>query len=160
VERLLQAGHRRLGYALPHDERLVEASMGRLAALRRACAEHGLAEPVALRVPAQPAGAAEAVSAWRELSPRVTGICAHDDVAALAVLAGLRAHNWSAPDDLAVIGVGDSPAAELADPPLTMVAVDWQATAAHVVGVVTGLLEGRSAPPGPDVATVIERQSI
>ena len=163
VERLLKAGHRRLGYARPHDERLAEASNMRLTALRQACAAHGLPDPVALNVPCDEAGAqpaADAVTTWRELVPAVTGVCAHDDVAALAVLAGLREHGLTAPADLAVIGAGDSPAARLAAPPLTMVAVDMHATARHLVEAVTCLLDGRPVPAGPEVTQVIERHSV
>ncbi|NEB03273.1 LacI family DNA-binding transcriptional regulator [Streptomyces sp. SID13726] len=161
VERLLRAGHRRLGYARPHDERLAEASDMRLRALRRACAEHGVPAPVTLTVPGDEAGAeaaVDAVAAWREAA--VTGVCAHDDVTALAVLAGLREHGLTAPSDLAVIGAVDSPAARLAAPPLTMVAVDMRDTARHLVEAVTSLLEGRSVPAGPEVTRVIERGSV
>ena len=84
---------------------------------------------MALSIPCDEQGvrpAVEAVAAWREMVPAVTGVCAHDDVAALAVLAGLREHGLTAPADLAVIGASDSPAARLAAPPLTMVAVDMR----------------------------------
>ncbi|WP_280217328.1 LacI family DNA-binding transcriptional regulator [Nocardia neocaledoniensis] len=163
VERLLRAGHRRLGYARPCHEYLAEASEMRLKALRRACAEHELPAPVALPTPcddAGPAAAVDAVATWREMAPEVTGVCAHDDVAALAVLAGLRAHGLRAPEDLAVIGVLDSPAARLAAPPLTMVAVDMRDTARHLAEAVTSLLEGRPIPAGPEVTRVVERQSV
>ncbi|WP_106401218.1 LacI family DNA-binding transcriptional regulator [Actinocorallia populi] len=159
VGRLVEAGHRRLGYALPHDRRLAEASRKRLEALQRACAEHGLPDPVALPVPADD-GAHAAVASWRAMTPAVTGVCAHDDVAALAVLAGLRRHGLSAPADLAVIGVIDSPAARLACPPLTMVTVDMRATARYTVDVVTALLEGAPLPPAPEVVGLIERMSV
>ncbi|MBZ3906305.1 LacI family DNA-binding transcriptional regulator [Streptomyces griseiscabiei] len=161
VERLLRAGHRRIGYARPHDERLAEASEMRLQALRRACAEHGVPAPVALDIPRDEAGAqaaVDAVATWREMA--VTGVGAHDDVAALAVLAGLREHGLTAPADLAVIGAVDSPAARLAAPPLTMVAVDMRDTARHLVEAVTSLLEGRPVPAGPEVTRVIERGSV
>ncbi|KJK42904.1 LacI family transcriptional regulator [Lentzea aerocolonigenes] len=163
VERLLSAGHRRLGYARPHDARLAEASEMRLKALRQACAAHGLPAPVAVSIPGDGEGArpaADAVAAWRELVPAVTGVCAHDDVAALSVLAGLREHGLAAPADLAVIGAGDSPAARLAVPPLTMVAVDMLVTARHLVAAVTSLLDGRPVPAGPEVTQVIERHSV
>ncbi|MGQ4388502.1 LacI family DNA-binding transcriptional regulator [Streptomyces sp. SAS_270] len=161
VERLFRAGHRRLGYARPHDERLAEASEMRLKALRRACAERDVPAPVTLAVPGDEAGAqaaVDAVATWRDMA--VTGVCAHDDVAALAVLAGLREHGLTAPSDLAVIGAADSPAARLAAPPLTMVAVDMRDTARHLVAAVTSLLEGRPMPAGPEVTRVIERHSV
>lgn len=163
VGRLLKAGHRRLGYARPDDEHLAEASERRLRALQRACAEHGLPAPVALSTPSDKEGAAaaiEAVTTWREMVPAVTGVCAHDDVAALAVLAGLRERGLTAPADLAVIGALDSPAARLAAPPLTMVAVDMRDTARYLVEAVASLLENRPVPVGPEVTRVIERRSV
>ncbi|MET8978151.1 LacI family DNA-binding transcriptional regulator [Streptomyces sp. NPDC004539] len=163
VERLLMAGHRRLGYARPHDERLAEASERRLDALERVCAEHGVTAPVAMATPSDDEGAGaavDAVAAWREMTPAVTGVCAHDAVAALAVLAGLRELGLTVPADLAVIGAVDSPAARLAAPPLTMVAVDMRGTARHLVQAVTSLLEGRPLPVGPEVTEVIERRSV
>ncbi|WP_319097947.1 LacI family DNA-binding transcriptional regulator [Streptomyces sp. WI04-05A] len=163
VERLLSAGHRRLGYARPHDQRLAEASEMRLKALQRACAEHGVPGPVALPIPGDEEGvgaAVDAVTAWIAMTPAVTGVCAHDDVAALAVLAGLRERGLAAPSDLAVIGAVDSPAARLAAPPLTMVAVDMRDTARHLVEAVTSLLEDRPIPIGPEVTRVIERHSV
>ncbi|WP_060882141.1 LacI family DNA-binding transcriptional regulator [Streptomyces scabiei] len=160
VERLLRAGHRRLGYARPHDERLAEASEMRLKALQGACAEHGVPGPVALAVPCDEVGAGAAVEAWRGMTPAVTGVCAHDDVAALAVLAGLREQGLAAPSDLAVIGAVGSPAARLAAPPLTMVAVDMRDTARHLVEAIISLLDGRPVPIGPEVTRVIERRSV
>lgn len=160
VERLARAGHRRLGYAPPLDGRLADAAARRLAALRRACAARGLPGPLVHAAGDDVRPATDAVAAWRAAVPAVTGVCAHDDVAALAVLAGLRAAGLSAPRDLAVVGVGDSPAAALADPPLTMVAVDAQASARHVAAVVTGLLAGRELPDPPDAVQLVERASV
>ncbi|MDX5567807.1 substrate-binding domain-containing protein [Streptomyces sp. ID05-04B] len=122
-----------------------------------------LAAPVTLAVPGDEAGAeaaVDAVATWREMA--VTGVCADDDVAALAVLAGLREQGLTAQADLAVIGAVDSPAARLAAPPLTTVAVavDMRDTARHLVAAVTSLLEGRPMPVGPEVTGVIERRSV
>ena len=80
-------------------------------------------------------------------------------MAALAVLAGMRQLGQRAPDDLAVVGVNNSAAAALADPPLTMVEVDASATARFVVDTITALL--RADRPGPietPVTSVVERR--
>ena len=158
VDRLVRAGHHRLGYALPHDGRLAEAAVMRDEALRRACSQRGLPRPVALPAAVDEAGAAASVAAWR--AQEVSGICAHDDVAGLAVLTGLRHLGLRAPDHLAVVGVGDSPAAALADPPMTVVAVDWQATARYVFEVVAAQLDGQPVPVGPDVSSLVERRTV
>src|SRR5450755_2432238 len=54
--------------------------------------------------------------------PRVTAVCAYNDETGLAVLAGMRTQGVTAPQDLAVIGVDDIPAARLNAPALTTVA--------------------------------------
>jgi DNA-binding LacI/PurR family transcriptional regulator len=158
VNRLVRSGHRRLGYALPHDIRLMKASESRFAALCNACKAYGLPEPITLPTRVDPDQAAETVAKWR--AEGVTGVCAHDYVAALSVLAGLRRLGLKAPTDLAVIGIGDSPSAALAVPPLTVVAVDWEATARYFVKVVEAELVGEPVPIGPNIATVIERESV
>lgn len=161
VATMTRAGHRRLGYAAPDDDRMAGAARLRERALQLACAEAGLVEPVAVRVPHDPAGAAEAVATWRAVDPPVTGICAHDGTAALAVLAGARGAGLAVPGDLAVVGVNDTAAAALAHPPLTMVTVDATTSAGHIAEVVDALLHDRPVPEsGPTVAGLIERSSV
>ena len=161
VDRLRSAGHLTLGYAIPDDDRLRDAAQLRASALERVCARYGLAAPIAVRVPHEPLLAAESVRSWRQASPPVTGICAHDAVAGLAVLAGAREAGLRVPEDFAVVGVNDSPAAALAAPPLTMVTIDAKTSADYIVSVVTSMLAGRLADePGPTVTGVVERQSV
>ena len=66
------------------------------------------------------------------------------------------------PDDLAVIGVDDIPAAALAAPPLTTVASNITATVLDIVDAVLGKLDGRPAEPRstqPGADRVISRAS-
>ena len=79
----------------------------------------------------------------------MTAICAFNDEVALAVLAGARQLGISVPDDLAVIGVDDIPAAALAAPPLTTVATNITVNALDIVDAVVSKLGGRSPAPGP-----------
>ena len=158
IDHLVATGHRHIGYARPLDSRIAEASALRLRALSHACASYGLDEPVALQV--QPAFAADAIAGWTSRASPVTAVCANDETSALAVLSGLRAHGLSAPKDMAVIGVGDSLMAALADPPLTTVAIDWIATADYTVETVMSAIEGRQAADSPDVATLVLRSSV
>jgi DNA-binding LacI/PurR family transcriptional regulator len=60
-------------------------------------------------VPLDADAAATAVQAWRTANPPVTAICAFNDNTALAVIAGLRHVGLTAPTDLAVIGIDDTP---------------------------------------------------
>lgn len=161
AEHLAARGHRHLGYAYPSDPRLHSFAEPRLAGVRQACAELGLEAPAVTRVPLDPAAAAEAVLAWRQSDPPVTGVCAYDDNVALALLAGLERRGWSAPDHLAVIGFDDIPAARLVSPPLTTVVLDQAAIAQHLAKTIVAALAGRPAPrrPGSNVIDLVVRAS-
>jgi DNA-binding LacI/PurR family transcriptional regulator len=158
-EHLAAAGHRRLAYAYPDDSRVSGFAVPRLAGVRAACAELGLDDPVVRTVPLDPEAAARAVDDWR--TEGVTAVCAYNDEVALAVLAGMRRLGLSAPGDLAVIGVDDTPVARLADPPLTTVVIDPRVLAEHIAESIRRSLAGRPAPArlGSDIVHVITRDS-
>jgi DNA-binding LacI/PurR family transcriptional regulator len=145
--RHLAAGHRRLGYAYPDDERVAVFAEPRLDGVREVCAELGLPEPDVRTVPLDPAAAANAVTAW--LDGKVTGICAFNDEIAMAVLAGLTRLGLEAPKDLAVVGVDDLPSAAVAHPPLTTVAQDFTGIAEHYARTVVAALRGERIPAEP-----------
>jgi DNA-binding LacI/PurR family transcriptional regulator len=67
VQALVVAGHRRLAYAMPDDERLRAEIELRRKGVRRACAERGLPEPVVSTVPAELNAAAAIISSWRAM---------------------------------------------------------------------------------------------
>jgi DNA-binding LacI/PurR family transcriptional regulator len=161
VEHLAAAGHRQLGYAWPDDPRVLTFARTRLEGVRQTCAELGLAEPHVLTVPLTPHGAADAVRAWREAEPAVTGICAYNDDVALAVLAGARQQGSNVPRDLAVIGVDNIPVAAVAHPPLTTLQLDVQAVCRYIADSIFSKLNGRPLPraPGSDIHSVIRRDS-
>jgi DNA-binding LacI/PurR family transcriptional regulator len=159
VEHLSGAGHRRLGYAGPDDERLRIFAEPRLAGVRAACAAGGLDEPVFQTVALSAERAAEAVRRWHAAG--VTGVCAYNDEVALAVLAGVRLLGLQVPADLAVIGVDDIPPARLAAPPLTTVTTDQALVAAHLCETVLAAMSGRPGPvfPAADLVGVVKRES-
>ncbi|HEY5848990.1 MAG TPA: LacI family DNA-binding transcriptional regulator [Microlunatus sp.] len=162
VEHLARAGHRHLGYAWPDDDRVLFFAQHRLDGVRGACAELGLPAPRVTTVSLTADGGAAAIRGWRAAGPAVTGICAFNDEVALAVLAGARQLGVVIPDDLAVIGVDDIPAAALAAPPLTTVASNITATVLDIVDAVLGKLDGRPAEPRstqPGADRVISRAS-
>ena len=159
VEHLTAAGHTRLGFAYPDDERLRIFAEPRLAGAREACRERGLAAPARETVALAAVPAAEAVRRWR--ADGVTGVCGYNDEVALAVLAGVRLLGLTVPADLAVIGVDDIPPARLAAPPLTTVTTDQTLVAAHLAATVVAAMSGR---PGPaltvaDLVGVVRRES-
>ena len=52
-----------------------------------------------------------------------TAVISHNDPMAIGVMNGVRAMGFSIPDDLSVIGIDDSPLAQLAHPMLTSINV-------------------------------------
>jgi DNA-binding LacI/PurR family transcriptional regulator len=159
VEHLTAAGHTRLGYARPDDERLRIFAEPRLDGVRSACRSGGLATPAVETVALGAEAAADAVRRWR--ASGVTAVCAYNDEVALAVLAGVRLLGLTVPADLAVIGVDDIPPARLAAPPLTTVATDQSAVAAHLCETVLAAMKGE---PGPvfraaELVGVVRRES-
>lgn len=159
AEHLTAAGHTRLGYAGPDDDRLQFFAAPRLAGVRSACRTGGLPLPRTETVPLSAEAAADCVRRWH--ADGVTAVCAYNDEVALAVLAGVRLAGLTVPADLAVIGVDDIPPARLAAPPLTTVTTDQSAVATHLVETVLAVLKG---DPGPafraaDLVGVVRRES-
>jgi DNA-binding LacI/PurR family transcriptional regulator len=161
AEHLAATGHRRLGFALPDDDRLSAFAEPRLDGVRQACAELDLAEPAIQTVALQVASATKAIGAWRRTRPRVTGICAYNDEVALAVLAGMRARGLRAPEDFAVIGVDNIPAGALTEPALTTIATGMSALGQHLAAAVINTLEGKPVKRGParEVIELVRRES-
>jgi DNA-binding LacI/PurR family transcriptional regulator len=156
---LAAAGHTRIGYAYPDDDRVRFFADPRLDGAREACAERGLPAPMVRTVALDPVSAAAAVADWR--GSGVTAVCAYNDEVALAVLAGLRMRGLTAPADLAVIGVDDIPPARLAVPALTTVATDQKIAAEHLADTIVNVIAGKPGPagPGPALSRVIGRDS-
>ena len=121
VEHLHQRGHRRIGFAAPSDPRLGSLARDRLRGVQRACKTLGLAQPLELAVPLEIDDAAAAVRAWGAAETPVTAVCAYNDEIAISVLAGAWRAGIAVPEDLAVIGIDDIPAARIAVPPLSTV---------------------------------------
>ena len=159
AEHLTAAGHTRLGYAFPDDERVRIFADPRLAGVQAARSADGLAGPLIEAVPPAVGPAADSARRWRAAG--VTGICAYNDEVALAVLAGARLLGLTVPADLAVIGVDDIPTARLAAPPLTTVTTDQTAIADRLTATVVAAVHRRGipAPPPADLIRVIHRES-
>jgi len=161
VEHLTGRGHRVLAYAAPSDDRLAAFADRRLDGVRLECERLGLPAPQVQAVALDVASAAAAVQDWRAGAEPVTAVAAYNDEVALAVLAGLRAEGLRTPQDVAVIGVDDIPAARLAAPALTTVwqAIDAQAT--YLAAAVLAALDETVAPPAQpsDVVHVVARDS-
>ncbi|MEV4350776.1 LacI family DNA-binding transcriptional regulator [Actinoplanes sp. NPDC049596] len=159
AEHLIAAGHTRLGYAYPDDQRVRFFAEPRLAGVRAAATAQRLPVPAAATVALDVTKASEAVRRWRAAG--ITGVCAYNDEVALAVLAGVRQQGLTSPADLAVIGVDDIPSARLAEPPLTTVMTDQAAVATHLAATVVAAVSGRDGPalPVKNVVKVVARDS-
>ena len=143
AEHLLDAGHRRLGYAYPARSTFEPFAAPRVEAVAAACAERDAPPPDVRPVAPLPGAAREAVTAWRECG--VTAVCAYNDEVAMALLAAAHSLGLRVPDDLAVIGSDDIPAAALTQPGLTTVTCDFGLIAEQVVAQVQAGLQGAPA---------------
>ncbi|GIM88475.1 LacI family DNA-binding transcriptional regulator [Paractinoplanes toevensis] len=156
---LIAAGHTRLGYAYPDDDRVRIFAEPRLAGVRAECRDRQVGGPATETVALDPEQAASAVRRWHAAG--ITAVCAYNDEVALAVLAGVRLEGRSVPADLAVIGVDDIPPARLAAPALTTVTTDQVAVAAYLSATVVAAINGRPGPavPTDDLVHLVRRES-
>ena len=145
AQHLIGQGRGRLGYALPGEHATQFRVRERLRGVVAACAERGLAEPIALEVAMDGRAAALAVDQWTDAS--VTAVCAYNDETAMAVLAGMHLRDLRAPDDIAVIGVGDIPAAQVSIPPLTTIGFDYEGTGRELAQAIRDSLAGGEPAP-------------
>jgi DNA-binding LacI/PurR family transcriptional regulator len=161
LHHLAATGHRHIGYAAPDDPRVAVFRDLRLDGVRTAAFELGLPEPSVRVVPMDLAAAADAVLAWRAEEPAVTAVCAYNDDLAFALLAGMRSLGLSAPGDLAVIGVDDTPLAPFASPPLTTISQNSDAVVAYLTDAVLARIAGGQPPrpPRSEAVTLVVRES-
>jgi len=140
AQHLIDRGGQRIGYARPGENPTAFRVRERLRGVAAACAEHGLPEPVALEVELDGVKAAVAVDQWTGAS--VTGVCAYNDETAMAVLAGMHLRGLRAPEDIAVVGVGDIPAAQVSIPSLTTIGFDYEETGRELAQAILDSLAG------------------
>jgi LacI family transcriptional regulator len=97
------------------------------------------------------------VASW---DPLPDAVMAHNDTYAIAVMSALQRRGSSVPEDVAVIGADDEPAARAVTPALTTVAGDFRAFAEAIADAVEATLAGRKPKPLPvPELTLIERAS-
>ncbi|UWX97189.1 LacI family transcriptional regulator [Arthrobacter zhaoxinii] len=165
VQHLAEAGHQRIGVAVPPESGYAWRVDVRLAAIEDACARLHLPPPVVARLGLDAGEAAAVVGRWLEGPQPVTAACAFDDEHAFALLAGLAAHGRTAPEDLAVIGAEDIPLASLAVPPLTSVSVDAQSLGKRFARMAVASLDlpengaGDAQPAGLPPVRLVRRAS-
>ena len=141
VEHLASRGHRRVLALMPDDPGLTELVEQRLAGATAAARGHGVKLRSA-RVPVSRDSIERTLAAELDRPKRATGIYAFNDEQALVALGVLRDCGVSMPDEMALIGCDDSPAAERVRPRLTTVRFDdhgrWREIARHLHAMISG----------------------
>jgi LacI family transcriptional regulator len=119
---LIDRGHTRIGMVAgivgtPPRE-------GRVEGYRQALADHHIPlDEILIRAgDYTEAGGYEGMQELLKLSPRPTAVFAANDLMAMGALVALREAGIRVPDEMAIVGFDDIPAARLVHPPLTTVA--------------------------------------
>lgn len=141
VEHLARRGHRNVLALMPEESVLRGLAQERLSGAQTAAGEHDVAlrsAEVAIRRDA----ISQVLGGELDRRSRATAIYAFNDELALVVLELLREREISLPDQMALIGCDDSPAAELIRPRLTTLRFDrhgrWREIAGHLDAMISG----------------------
>ena len=147
VEHLVRHGRRRIAFL--GNGVMRPFLRDRLRGYEQALADHGLeVDPALIR---------NTPSAWAEVGTIAVGqlldqgipfdalFCAADD-AALNAIQALSARGLRVPEDVAIVGVGDSYMGRLANPPLTSVRLDGVELGRRAMRMMLDLVAGRPAP--------------
>lgn len=155
---LIGKGYRDLAYAHLHDERNDPFGAPREEMLTLECRRHGLPEPRVLHVGITPEAADAALD---ELGARGFAVACYNDDVATALLHAATKRGWRVPEDLALVGMDDTPLSRLTTPPLTTLGYDRaEVIAASVRSLLDRLDRAVETPPSVDVEVrVIERES-
>lgn len=141
VALLLERGHRRIGVLTVADPRLGAFAIPRAEGAVRAVLAAGLPRPDVQALEDLVLDCERILRHWRDADDPVTAVCAYDDEVALALLAAARRLGIAVPDELAIIGVGDTPASRLSEPPLTTVRPELSRAAHGIVETVEHAIE-------------------
>lgn len=151
VAHLVETGRRRIA-VLGADPRPGSPGARRTAAFRRAAAGHGLVVDEGLLVDVGPRWGrqegAVAAAGLLDAGPRPDALLAHNDALALGALRAALDRGLRVPEDLAVIGSGDTEDARYAVPSLTSIAQGTTEIAGTAVALLADRIEGR--PPRDD----------
>ncbi|MGX1161361.1 DNA-binding LacI/PurR family transcriptional regulator [Pseudarthrobacter sp. SLBN-100] len=126
VAELIRTGPRRIVYASLRDRRPDPYSPMRFVEIERACSKAGIMKPVLIDVPVDPDGAYQAVAGLLQ-EGGVVGVAAYNDTVAAAVAHVATRLGLSIPDDVSIVGVDNTPIAQLLTPRLTTIDVNMDA---------------------------------
>lgn len=141
VEHLARRGHRRVLAMMPDETVLLGLAEERLSGAQGAAGEHDV-ELRSVEVAIRRDAIGRALTAELSRSGGATAIYAFNDELALVALELLRERRVSLPDQMALIGCDDSPAAERIRPRLTTLRFDargrWREVAGHLHAMISG----------------------
>lgn len=136
---LIDRGHRRLAYAHLGDARQDPYGTFREAGVRDECRSRGLPDPVILRLGIDREEALAALDSMGQAPFAVA--CYNDDVAA-ALVAAAQVRGRSIPQEVAVIGMDNTPLSQVMVPRLSTIGYPVEgaahATVAGIIAAVTG----------------------
>ena len=162
VRHLLSTGRRRIGMigatiSPPWTLQLRSREHGFLAAVAEA--ESAIVGPV--RVPPTIEGAAAALEELLVQQPRPDAIFAYTDLMAVGVMRAAERRGLRVPEDLAVVGVGDTELGGLVTPALTSIRLDCPGLADAATNGLDALIETPGHRPEPVILPVelVVRQS-
>ena len=159
-EHLLGLGRRRIAF-LGHADGHYPEFADRYAGLCQAMAAHGLSPDPALQVDAltgEEAGQAAAQALIGRGVP-FDAIFAASDLIAIGAMRALAQAGLRVPDDVAIIGFDDIPAASLTSPPLTTLMQDMKGAGQLLVDTLVAQIEGLPVPPSTLPARLVVRGS-
>lgn len=119
---LIERGHTRIGMIAGAPD--TPPARDRMLGYRQALAEHGVAldERLVCSGAVREVGGYHAMRELLTLAPRPTAVFAANDLLAMGAILAIREAGLSVPDNVAVVGFDDIPAARLVWPPLTTIA--------------------------------------
>lgn len=159
-EHLLGIGRRRIAFLGQADEHYPEFA-DRYRGLCEALVAAGIAPDPALQRDAlsyEDAGQA-ATEALLAGGAAFDAIFAASDLIAIGALRALAAAGRKVPEDVAIVGFDDQPAASLTEPPLTTIMQDLKGAGELLVETLAAQIEGREPPPGTLPTRLIVRRS-
>lgn len=140
MQYLLDAGHRRIVFALPSAVHRAHFRRGRQRGMHNAVKRAGATmtiEDVELDRESMRA----AVDRWKRTRPRPQAICAYNDELAVGLLSVLAERGVAVPRDLAVIGVDEIPLAATVSPTLTTVSYSPEGVGVTIANTIAALIE-------------------
>ena len=138
IDHLAREGFRRFACVSLRDAPYPFIARERLRGAEIACLNLGLPAPLPIELPHVHAESGELLKTLRGEDGRL-GVAAADDLTALFVLGACASSGLSVPEDIGVIGFGDSTVARLARPGITSISRDVEdlavATAKHFLSL-------------------------